>query len=233
MTRLVVGLAVVMVVPVGRFALLDNAGSGAASAATAQSGVTAPARSSAVPKEGTGGGADVSGRVQHIDLSQFGLGEVTIHHVLKKLPTLQLRVQPRMVAPGATTRLSVKLHNRRFSMPGVQADISFDSANVTIAAASDGTPDCTALSSSASPYVGFRPSGCSGTACTGIRAVVLSSPLGSPLPGGHLFSCRVVVNPAAAAGTFNLTLSQVRGTSAQGFEVPFSNLDGFVVVRPQ
>jgi hypothetical protein len=124
---------------------------------------------------------------------------------------------------------------------GTQNDITFDSVNTpinkllvcvndpTVSCTTDqecvtatgvaddkcGVPDCTAnatIKKEATAF-GLLPSGCSGTACTGVRALVFgikASTANKLIPDGSvLYTCNFAISGTAADATYPLTISNV------------------------
>jgi hypothetical protein len=116
---------------------------------------------------------------------------------------------------------------------GIQVDISYDSQSTPIPAKADGKPDCTANPSAGKgdTIFAFLPTGCSGTSCTSIRAMVVSFGNLSTIPQGvDLFTCKVSPPAGTAAGNYLLTVIQVLGSSEAGIPISMSVSDGFVNV---
>lgn len=116
---------------------------------------------------------------------------------------------------------------------GLQVDISYDSQSTPIPAKANGKPDCTANSDTGKGDIAFefQPSGCSGTGCTSVRAIVVSFGNVDPLPQDiDLFTCKVSPPSGTAAGNYLLTVIQVLGSDQLGFPVSMSTNDGFVNV---
>jgi MYXO-CTERM domain-containing protein len=102
-----------------------------------------------------------------------------------------------------------------------------------------GVPDCTAndaIKKEATAF-GFLPAGCSGTACTGVRALVFgikASTANKLIPDGSvLYTCNVAISATAEDGTYPLTISNVVMSypSPPGGQIPGAAGDsGSVVV---
>lgn len=116
---------------------------------------------------------------------------------------------------------------------GTQNDITFDPANAPVAATSKGKPDCTvndAIDKSATSFA-FQPPNCTGSACTGMRAIVLSTANTDPIPSGSvLYTCNVAISSSAANGTYLLKISNILGSDPSGKSVPLGGTDGAVTV---
>ncbi len=119
---------------------------------------------------------------------------------------------------------------------GTQNDITFDSRNVPVAAQVDGRPDCFVnpeIDKAAASFA-FVPAGCSGTACTSVRAVVLSTANNDPIPDGSmLYTCFLDIAAAAPAGKYPLSVSGVVLSDPLGQRVPdTAGGDGSIFVLP-
>src|SRR5262245_2445303 len=76
---------------------------------------------------------------------------------------------------GGTTTFDVTLTTGGMMIAGTQNDITFQPGAV-VAAKANGKPNCTVNEAidKAQTTFAFQPPGCTGAACTGIRALVLS-----------------------------------------------------------
>jgi MYXO-CTERM domain-containing protein len=110
-------------------------------------------------------------------------------------------------APGSTVTFSVTLQTTA-QVAGTQNDIAF-SPQARIAAEEDGTPKCAvnpAIMKDQTSFA-FTPFECTGTACTGVRAVVISFENLDVIPTGSvLYTCDVEI-AADATESFPLTCS--------------------------
>lgn len=82
-----------------------------------------------------------------------------------------------------------------------------------------GAPDCeVAPGIGKGGFFGFLPAGCSGTACTSIRALVLSlTDSSQAIANGPLYSCMVTASATATDGSMHpLTVSNVRTANSSG-----------------
>ncbi len=82
-----------------------------------------------------------------------------------------------------------------------------------------GAPDCeVAPGIGKGGFFGFLPAGCSGTACTSIRALVLSlTDSSQAIANGPLYTCMVTASATATAGSMHpLTVSNVRTANSSG-----------------
>ncbi len=136
--------------------------------------------------------------------------------------------------PGDRLTFDVTLQTRGSAIAGTQNDISFDSGT-PIAAAPNGRPDCTAnpaINKLATNFA-FRPGGCTpGRDCTAIRVLVLSTDNVDPIDDGALlYTCAVRVGDATPPGSYALAVSGEIASDPNGNQVPFSGIDGAVVVN--
>jgi hypothetical protein len=137
---------------------------------------------------------------------------------------------------GQHTSVAVQLDALTPSAPpvvGTQNDIAFD-PTTPIAAAGDGTPDCTvnpAIHKDATGFL-FLPPGCvAGVSCTGVRAFVLAIDNTTPiLDGSVLYRCAVQVGTSVAPGVYPLRNSNALASGPLGQAVVARGGDGFVQV---
>jgi hypothetical protein len=136
--------------------------------------------------------------------------------------------------PGARVTFAATLQSKGAAVAGAQNDIAFDSVNAPIAATGDGKPDCTVNPSigKAATVFGFLPNGCSGAACTGMRAIVLSMSNTDPIPDGSmLYECTVSIAPQAPPGLYPLAIVGVTLSDPLGQQVPnVAGSDGTILV---
>jgi hypothetical protein len=123
-----------------------------------------------------------------------------------------------------------------FNYAGVAARIAYDPVNTPIAAAADGTPDCTV--NPAIQKVGgfaFWPAGCTGAGCQQLRAVIYySTDEGTPAPianGAVLFTCTANLSPAAPGGVYPLIISQTAGSTPASVFIVTTGSDGSLTVN--
>ncbi len=117
---------------------------------------------------------------------------------------------------------------------GTQNTITFDNTNVTLNLAS-GKADCTvnpAIDKSGTSF-GLQPPHCTGSACNGVKALVLALDNTDVIPDGSvLYTCRVNV-AATASGTSILTISGIELSSPAGVPVAGAGgVNGVVTVLP-
>lgn len=114
--------------------------------------------------------------------------------------------------PGTQVTFTVTLASEGASVAGTQNDIAFDAANTPVAAkATNSKPDCSVnpdIDKGATSFA-FRPNGCTGAACTSIRALVLSTDnVAAIADGSVLYTCKVNI-AASASGSFPLTITGI------------------------
>lgn len=130
---------------------------------------------------------------------------------------------------------AVTLQTTSTDLPGLQADISFDRVNTPIGVNSSGGPDCTASSTLTGLGAGvsfvFLPSGCAGSACNAVRAVVMNTNAGASIPTGSiLYTCNIRIGMSAANGIYPLDISGIVVSSGAGARAVVSGVDGQVTV---
>jgi hypothetical protein len=136
--------------------------------------------------------------------------------------------------PGGTQRTFTAVLSRAGStVLGIQHNLSFDRVNTPIAATPSGAPDCTVNPGIDKPdaVFSFLPPGCSGSACTGMRALVLSVTNTDPIPTESvLYSCRINIAASAPVGTYLLNVSGLVAVApCTGPGGPFLSLPGVAV----
>jgi len=140
-----------------------------------------------------------------------------------------LWIPDQSIAAGTTSgTISVQLAAGGAQIAGTQSDITFPT-NAVIAAKATGKPNCTVnpdINKGATSFA-FRPNGCSGAACTAVRALVLATDNTDPIPDGSvLFTCVIAVD-ASASGTLDYTFSGVILSDPNGNKVTDAgNQDG-------
>jgi hypothetical protein len=134
-------------------------------------------------------------------------------------------------AAGSTAPLSVSLSTGGVDVAGTQNDIAFP-ATAPIAAKANGRPDCAVnpdIMKGGTSFA-FQPAGCTGTACTGVRALVLALDNVDPITdGATLYTCNVAIG-ASATGTLPLTCSNSGSSSPTGTALDTTCTNGSVVV---
>lgn len=140
-------------------------------------------------------------------------------------------------ASGEQIPIRARLLTGGASVASTQNDIVFDSANVPIVALADGRPDCVVnpdIDKGATAFA-FQPPGCTGSACTAVRALVLSFSNVDPIPDGStLYTCTVsVAADAMQLVEHPLGIDGVILSDPSGQRVPFSiGINGGVFVVP-
>ena len=121
-------------------------------------------------------------------------------------------------APGDAV-ITVKLAAGGQQVAGTQNDIVFD-ANVRVKAKANGRPDCAVNPdiNKGSTSFAFQPPGCSGEACTGLRAIVFSTEDVAAIPDGSvLYTCNVTVSGSGTLAVANARGSDPNGGAITGF----------------
>jgi hypothetical protein len=132
---------------------------------------------------------------------------------------------------------------------GTQNDITFSGgvgAVVRIAAKGNGKPDCTVnpdIDKGGTSFA-FQPSGCTGDACTGLRALVLALDNVCPICGtattecpgvtacpADLYTCKVSIAAAAAGGDYPMTISNAGSSDPAGNALATAGVSGNVHVN--
>lgn len=140
------------------------------------------------------------------------------------------------VAPGETGTITVTLRAMGDGVVATQNDLGFG-PNTPILALDDGTPDCLVNPSidKEAAIFAYQPAGCgSGTACSAVRAVVVSLVNLTLIPDGAVvYSCRVGAPANAPLGTFPLSVDEVVLVDEDANELPNAlGADGSVIVAP-
>ena len=174
------------------------------------------------------------------EVLRFLAGESATTETTSSLPVLQASVSPgadiasATGAPGQRLQFRVTLRSGGTDVAGMQNDIILEMSDVPVAANGIGRPDCTIGSAVDAPFGGFsfQPFGCSGTSCTGMRAVVGSFSL-TPIPDGAvLYTCNVDVSSAAAPGDYPLQIGNLILSTPGGMRVAgVTGTDGVIHVH--
>jgi len=134
---------------------------------------------------------------------------------------------------GDQVVVTVTLSTGGTRIAGTQNDIDFD-PQARIGAKATGDPDCVVNTDidKRSPIFRFRPRGCGGDTCTGIRALVFAADNVDPIPdGAALYTCTVTIALDAANGAYALTTSGVILADPIGNAIPgASGVSGSVTV---
>ena len=155
--------------------------------------------------------------------------------------------------PGDRVTFSATIDTAGVDISSEQSDITFDVANAPIAALPNGAPDCTINASlgvgasfSFNSFAGCQGQTacccamsappCPGTACTTLRAAVLSLsfPLTALPDGALLYTCHVNIAASAAPATYPLTQRNIVMSDLQGGALPGTGGDdgAIVVLEP-
>ena len=121
----------------------------------------------------------------------------------------------------------------------IENEIYFD-PNTPILARPDGRPACVVTVASKnrdadvvpSPSFTFLPNGCQGSACHGIRALIVSFHNLDPIPNGRVYTCKVYITPNAPAAAYPLQIYNVQGGVSSADPVLGSGVAGYVIVQP-
>ncbi|MBI3785777.1 MAG: hypothetical protein HY270_20480 [Deltaproteobacteria bacterium] len=145
--------------------------------------------------------------------------------------------------PGDTVSIAATLRATGVApgVAGMQNDFSYDSARVAVGSIGTGRPDCAvnpAIDKGASAF-SFLPIGCSGAACNGVRAIVLSLSNVEPIADGAvLYTCNVRIATNAPLSDYPLTVSNVVLTLPDGSKAcdsssnpPCAAENGVIMVR--
>lgn len=150
-------------------------------------------------------------------------------------PLVSLDVGMATGARGQHVTFDVTLRTGNAQVAGVQNDISFDSANIAIAAKPSGSPDCVVnpeIEKQATSF-SFRPHGCSGITCTAIEALVFSVSNSDPiLDGSVLYTCTVRIAATASYVAYPLVINGIVASGPTGDKLAATGTDGEIVVSP-
>src|SRR5262249_28717656 len=143
-------------------------------------------------------------------------------------PTAGTPTGPAITLTAAGTTLTATLTTAGMMIAGTQNDITFP-AGGPVKDAGDGTPDCTVNSAikKGGTSFAFLPSGCSGTACTGLRALVLALNNTLPIPNGSvLYTCNLNVTATTGTLTYIIEGNNVGGSDSAGNSVDVVGVNG-------
>jgi MYXO-CTERM domain-containing protein len=151
--------------------------------------------------------------------------------------------------PDLSIDVSLEVPSTATQVAGTQNDITFSGgigAAIQIKAKANGKPDCAVNETidKGGTSFAFQPSGCSGEACTGVRALVLALDNTCPICGTAteacpsvsacpqvLYTCKIQINGTAATGTdYPLTCSNPGASDPAGQALTTSCTDGKVTV---
>jgi len=133
-------------------------------------------------------------------------------------------------APGETVDFSVTLRTEGAEVAGTENVISWAAdSGLSIIAKSNGRPDCEAnpdLQKDATSFA-FQPSGCSGSACTGMKALVLAlDNVDAIADGSVLYTCRVSIADSATGCFQTLSIDQPGASDPRGGALATTGVDG-------
>ena len=123
--------------------------------------------------------------------------------------------------PGTQTTITAILHTGGASVAGTQNDITFD-PEARVNAKSTGKPNCTVNAdiNKGGTSFAYRPSGCTGDACTTVRALVVATDNTDPIPDGSVLYTCVIDVASVANTTYPLTVTGVVLSDPVGNKVP-------------
>jgi alpha-tubulin suppressor-like RCC1 family protein len=134
------------------------------------------------------------------------------------------------VDSGTEATITVRLATGGNQIAATQHDLRF-TESVRVNAREDGSPDCDVNPSIGKPDTSFAftPPRCSGSDCTGVRAIVLSTSSNSAIPDGAvLYTCRATVSaPEATIAVENVYVASPHGSTLAGI----SGRDGKLCVE--
>jgi len=151
------------------------------------------------------------------------------------------------IAAGSTGGVDVSVMPEGTQVvAGTQNDITFE-AMARVAAKANGKPDCAvnpAINKGGTSFA-FQPPGCTGDACTGVRALVLALDNVCPICGTSttdcpglpacpavMYTCQVAV-ANGATGDFPLTNSNEGASDPAGGALPTTGTNGTVSTSPR
>jgi hypothetical protein len=134
---------------------------------------------------------------------------------------------------GQQVTVTITLSTGGNEVAGTQNDIGFQ-PSTRVAAKANGRPDCVVNGDidKGATFLEFRPRGCSGATCTGIRALVLATDNVSAIPDASvLYTCKVNIAADATNGDHILAVTGVILSDPAGNAVPgASGQNGTVTV---
>ncbi len=133
-------------------------------------------------------------------------------------PAIWIPDQTALPVPSAIT---VRLANDPTEIAALESDLTFP-VTAPIAAKANGKPDCTVnpdIDKNATTF-GFRPPGCSGSACTTMRVIVLAIDNTNAIPvGSPLFTCNID-SSAGITGILDYVFMDTVLSDPSGHKVP-------------
>jgi len=130
---------------------------------------------------------------------------------------------------GQIVNLAATLHTFGNEISNLENIISFDSVATPILTNALGRPDClvNAAINKADTFFEFLPQGCSGTACTQVRAIVRSlSNLAGIADGANLYTCKVRIDSQTTAGIYQILSNVVTAINSALQQLPIDSLPG-------
>lgn len=130
-----------------------------------------------------------------------------------------LYIEPLVLDDPGNATITVKLATGGATIAGTQNDLLFDTT-VRVQARPDGQPDCSGNREIDKGLTSFRflPPGCTGHACTGLRAVVVAEDNVLPIPDGSvLYTCNVTVGGSGTLALTRALAADPRGQVVSGF----------------
>ncbi len=136
-------------------------------------------------------------------------------------------------APGETVAVDVSLTADPDIVAGTENVIGFNPTDIAVAAKANGKPNCTVnpdIDKGGTAFA-FQPSACTGTACVGVKALVLALDNVSPIPNGVvMYTCQVAIAAGATAGDKTLSITSPGASDPDGVAIPATASDGRVIV---
>ena len=135
---------------------------------------------------------------------------------------------------GDLVSLAASLDTLGAPITKVENIINFDNFTTPIAALVNGAPDCVVnpLLKKADTLFEFLPHGCTGLACTQVRAVVQSLTNSDPIPdGATLYTCRVRILTGAATGIYHVFASALKAIDINSIPLPLAAVGGEITAK--
>jgi hypothetical protein len=143
-----------------------------------------------------------------------------------------ISVQSLAAEPGSEVELAVVFQSGGAEIVATENQIAFDSVNTPVGVKADGTPDCTvhpALDRGGA--FAFLPSGCVGTNCADIQALIIDPSNMGPIPDGVLYSCQVAVSLYATEGRYSIVVTDAGASDEEGNMIEVEGRNGEIVVE--
>ncbi len=135
-------------------------------------------------------------------------------------------------SPGQRVPLGLTLFCGGAQVAGTQNTLGFDNTNVMLNLKSNGKPDCAvnpAINKGGTSFA-LQPPGCSGGACTGVKALVLALDNSNMIPDGSvLYTCNVNI-AATASGVSTVVIGGVAMSDPNGGAIRATGMNGAVVI---